>query len=155
MGAWIAVYGLLFGTHFLYMLKDEASGMHTFLAFLPSVVSMAIGAGYIIWAPKIAGGRGDDAGGLPDILPAGLILPGVYWLGMGFFQGLGNMNFYRQIFDSSRFDLLSTSAFRVALGNFAQAFGGFVLIIAGQRMRSRTQVEIVETEQPLIRPESE
>jgi O-antigen/teichoic acid export membrane protein len=141
MGAWIAVYGLLFGTHFLYMLKHEASGMHIFLAFLPSLVSLVIGSAYIIWAPKIAGGREDDLKGLPDILPAGLILLGVYWLGSGFFQGVGNMNFYRQIFDSSRFDLFSDSAFWVALGNFAQAFGGLVLIIIGNRMRSKTQAE--------------
>ncbi len=31
MGAWIAVYGLLFGTRFFYMLKSEATATHIFL----------------------------------------------------------------------------------------------------------------------------
>ena len=140
MGAWLAVYGLLFGTHFMYMLKYEASGMHIFLAFLPSLVSLLIGAAYILFAPRIAGGRVDDLR-TSDILPSGLILLGVYWLGSGLFQGVGNINFYRQIFDSSRFDLFADSAFWVALGNFAQAFGGLVIIVIGNRMHSKIQAE--------------
>lgn len=133
----MAVYGLLFGAHFMYMLEGEAPGMHIFLAFLPSLVSLLIGVGYIIFAPKLAGIRDSNPTHVPDILPSGLILLGVYWLGSGIFQGIGNMSFYSQIFDSSIFTVFTNSAWWVALGNFAQAIGGLVLIITGNRMRAQ------------------
>lgn len=139
MGAWMAVYGLLFGTHFMYMLNAEPTGMHIFLSFLPSLVSLLIGLGYIIFAPKLAGARDSNFNNMPDILPSGLILLGVYWFGSGIFQGVGNMGFYSQIFNSGIYDIFTNTAWWVALGNFAQAIGGLILIIAGNRMRAQIQ----------------
>ncbi len=119
----------------MYMLKQEASGMHVFLALLPSLVSLLIGVGYIVFAPKIAGNKASEASESQDILSAGLVLLGVYWMGSGVFQGVGNINFYKQIFDSTRFDLFSNSAWWVACGNFLQAIGGLALIVVGNKMR--------------------
>lgn len=65
----MAVYGLLFGAHFVYMLKYNASTMHIFLACLPSLVSLLIGFAYIFLAPRIAGEQREDLK-MPDILPA-------------------------------------------------------------------------------------
>lgn len=140
MGAWMAVYGLMFGTHFTYMLEYKPSSMETFLAFLPSLVSFAMGIGYVIFAPKLAGGKDSTAESIPDILPAGLILLGLYWVNSGIFQALGNFNFYKQIFDE-RYGIFSDNAKWVAIGNLVQVIVGTIVFITGFRMREEHKAQ--------------
>jgi O-antigen/teichoic acid export membrane protein len=139
MGAWMAVYGLLFGAQFTFMFNLDKSGLDLFLAFLPSLVSLAIGLSYIFFAPNISRERPEDRKRAPEILPGGLVLLGVYWLGSGFFMAVGNMVYFMDIFDSKDFEFFGTSAFWSALGNLAQALGGLILIAVGNRMRSATE----------------
>lgn len=142
MGAWLAVYGLLFGFQFTYMLKTEAPPHFIFLAFLPSIASMIIGIIYIIYAPKISGDNNQKQQYIPNILRSGLILLGVYWLGTGMFYAIGNVGFYNGFADSSRFDIFD-STYWVAAGNFFQVIAGMTLIIIGNRM----QKEVIESNQ--------
>ncbi len=106
---------------------------------------MAIGLIYIIFARRIAGNQCAESNVMVvDILPSGLILLGLHWVGIGTFSAIANTGTFIDLLDSSRIHLMSGPMFWHNIAPCFKVGLGLTLAIVGYRMRvAQKQIEQV------------
>ncbi len=150
MGVLIAIQSLAFAPQVGFLFWKIGKEMPPdWVMILPLATSLLLGLAVIVLAPRIAGKwTGKVVVNSAALLSAGLILLGIYWLGVGSFSFLVRLGLIiRELGD--RFDGLSST-----VADFIQVVIGGALIVIGSRMRVAEAVRQRQRDEQIIHREA-